>query len=122
MKINQLNHVAVHCDDLDASVRFYREVLSLEPMDRPAFSFPGAWFRVGVDQELHLIARPAQDPQGYSIPRERHFAFRVPDIERAAAHLTDCGIDFDAPQKRPDGAVQIFLRDPDGHVIELCSG
>ena len=121
MNITQLNHVALHCDDLDASARFYRQVLGLEPMARPAFAFPGVWFRIGIDQELHLIARPPSDPQGYSIPRERHFALRVTDIDQAAQQLTDLGVPFDAPKRRPDGAMQIFLRDPDDHVIELCS-
>lgn len=55
MKVLQLNHVALHVADVSASVRFYSDVLKLEEIPRPAFRFPGAWFRLGVDQELHLI-------------------------------------------------------------------
>lgn len=119
MHIDQLNHVALHVHDLAASVRFYREVLGLREIPRPAFGFDGAWFGIGADQELHLIARPAKE-EPYTVPRERHFAFRVADIEAAAAHLRQRGVDFQPPKPRPDGAMQIFLRDPDGHVIELC--
>src|SRR5690606_16687628 len=39
MQINQLNHVAIHVHDLDRSIRFYRDVLRLPPLDRPAFDF-----------------------------------------------------------------------------------
>ncbi|MEX0654117.1 MAG: VOC family protein [Phycisphaeraceae bacterium] len=121
MKITQLNHVAVHVVNLAASERFYGEVLGLAQMDRPAFNFAGAWFRIGVDQELHLIARQPKDDEPYTIPTERHFALMVDDADAAAARLRERGVDFRGPNLRPDRAKQIFLRDPDGHVVELCS-
>ena len=121
MKITQLNHVALHVKDLAASVAFYEEVLLLEKTVRPAFGFPGAWFSMGPageHQELHLIAR---EVKGLTPPRERHFAFMVDDIDAWADHLRDAGVDYTGPKPRPDGAQQIFLRDPDEHVIELCT-
>jgi lactoylglutathione lyase len=118
MNITQLNHVAINVVDVDRSVRFYREVLRLSLMDRPAFKFPGAWFRVGRDQELHLICRSAA---AESIPRERHYALMVDDIDAWAEHLRQRGIEYTGPKPRPDGAHQVFLSDPDGHVIELCT-
>ena len=51
----ELNHVALHVADVKKSCEFYRGTLKLEPMERPAFDFPGAWFRLGEFQELHLI-------------------------------------------------------------------
>lgn len=121
MDIEQLDHVALHVHDLEHSVRFYREVLCLPPIDRPAFNFPGAWFGIGKRQELHLIGRNEPKTGGtYSVPQERHFAMTVANITAAADHLRQHGIEFTGPNPRPDGAAQIFLRDPDGHVIELC--
>jgi len=119
MKILQLNHVALNVDDVERSARFYREVLGLPPMPRPAFSFPGAWFRIGADQELHLIGRL---PENREPPHERHFAFRVDSIEAARERLEKERVGYRGPQVRPDGALQIFLRDPDGHVVELFTG
>jgi catechol 2,3-dioxygenase-like lactoylglutathione lyase family enzyme len=118
MKITQLNHVALHVADLERSCRFYRDVLGLEPMPRPAFDFDGAWFRIGRDQELHLIARA---PENDSPPRERHYALLVDSFAAAEERLRGLGQSFRGPQVRPDGALQLFLRDPDGHVVELCS-
>ena len=124
MKITQLNHVALHVVDVDRSVAFYRDVLGLEVADRPDFGFPGAWFRIGDAsspsgiQEVHLICREIKDP---TPPRERHFAFMVDDIEAFAQDLTRRGIEHQGPKPRPDGAKQVFLRDPDDHVIELCT-
>jgi len=118
MKVRQLNHVAIHVEDVEMISRFYADVLGLEPMPRPAFTFPGAWFRIGVDQELHLIGR---EPETHSPPRERHYALLVDSIEAAASRLREHRLTFDGPRERPDGAMQIFVRDPDGHVVELCT-
>lgn len=116
--VEQLNHVALHVEDVDRSVAFYREVLGLRPLPRPAFSFPGAWFAVGPGQELHLIGD--RDRPVNSGRRGTHFALRVPDIQKAAAVLHERHIDLFGPKPRPDGALQIFISDPDGHVVELC--
>lgn len=116
MKIHELNHVAIHVADLERSCVFYRSVLRLEALPRPAFDFPGAWFRLGVTQELHLIGRP-----GPVIPANanHHFALRVENLAAWAEQLQQAGAAFAPKKQRPDGAWQIFLRDPDGHYIEL---
>ena len=117
MKIHELNHVAGHVADVERSGAFYRDVLRLEMLPRPAFDFPGAWFRLGTVQELHLIGRRLE-----TIPpvnTNEHFALRVDDLAAWEAHLQRVGAEFRPMQQRPDGAWQIFLRDPDGHFIEL---
>ena len=119
MNITQLNHVALHVTDLEASRRFYADVLGLQPIPRPAFDFPGAWFRLGVDQELHLIAGGKEG----SVPAARrgHYALMVDSMAAAEANLKSRGVPFRGPKPRPDGAQQIFLADPDGYAIELCT-
>jgi catechol 2,3-dioxygenase-like lactoylglutathione lyase family enzyme len=119
MRTLQLNHVAIHVSDVARSVEFYRHVLQLEPLPRPAFSFPGAWFRLGADQELHLIG----DSQYPAIKQHRgnHFALLIDDVSAWEQHLQVHRIDHLPRRIRPDGAVQIFLSDPDGHFIELCT-
>ncbi len=117
MKIIELNHIAIHVADVEKSVEFYRRVLLLEAIPRPAFDFPGAWFRLGAQQELHLIGRSDEPVQTRS--RNNHFALRVDDIAACEQHLHNIGAEFRPKKQRPDGAWQIFLRDPDGHVIEL---
>lgn len=118
MNIQQLNHVAIHVDDVEKSRQFYGDVLGLEEIQRPAFDFPGAWFRIGVDQELHLIGRP---PSPEEAGRVWHYAMRIDSVEEMVDALREKSVSFTPPTKRPDGAWQIFLRDPDGHLIELCS-
>ena len=118
MFISQLNHVAIHVADLPRSVAFYRDVLRLEPMQRPAFSFPGAWFRLGADQELHLSGERKQDVISHN--RGNHYALAVDDFEAWERHLVACQANFVPRRVRPDGALQLYVIDPDGHYVELC--
>lgn len=117
MKFHELNHVAIHVEDVERSCAFYRDVLLLEPLARPAFDFPGAWFRLGVCQELHIIGN-RRDPV-LSHNRGNHYALRADNLAEWEAHFQSVGAEYRPPRPRPDGALQIFLRDPDGHVIEL---
>ena len=117
MKILELNHVAIHVADVAVSCVFYERVLRLQPLARPAFDFPGAWFRFGSCQELHLIGNRAGAVNAGS--RSNHFALRVDDIAAWERHLQKAGAAFQPRKQRPDGASQIFLADPDGHFIEL---
>jgi lactoylglutathione lyase len=115
----QLNHVALHVADLDQSVAFYRDVLRLEPIPRPAFSFPGAWFRLGVDQDLHLIG--GRDREVVSHNRGNHFALLVDDFDAWEKYLTENNVKFAPRRMRPDGALQLYVIDPDGYYVELCT-
>lgn len=120
MTILELNHVAIYVSDVEQSSDFYHRVLRLQPLPRPAFNFPGAWFRLGATQELHLIA--GRDESFFRSNANNHFALRVDDLEDWESHLENIGAQFDPRKQRPDGAWQVFLRDPDGHVIELFTG
>ena len=117
MKIFELNHVAVHVADVERSCAFYRDVLRLEMISRPAFDFPGAWFRLGAAQELHLIGRRMESVPPVNV--NNHFALRVDDLAAWEKHLQEVRAAFRPRKQRPDGAWQIFLRDPDGHFVEL---
>lgn len=119
MKHHRLDHVALLVTDLERSVAYYRDVLGLTTIERPAFDFPGAWFRLGTDQELHLIVGRAEDAQTRS--GANHFALLVDDIDAARRTLEERGAVIVTRQIRPDGAHQIYLEDPDGHTIEVCT-
>jgi catechol 2,3-dioxygenase-like lactoylglutathione lyase family enzyme len=100
----------------------------MEPTERPGFPFPGLWFQAGQDQ-IHLIlespeAGPAGLPefQGTQPSRGFHFAFEVDDCDRTAETLRDNGITIvSGPRSRPDGPRQLYIYDPDGHLVELFS-
>jgi glyoxylase I family protein len=122
IEIVDLQHVSVVVTDLDRARTFYRDVLGLEEIGRPALDFPGAWFRLG-DRQLHLIVHAAARTirgAGASIDsRDGHFAVRISSYTDAVAHLRALGVPcVEKPVNRTPWS-QVFLCDPDGNVIEL---
>ena len=130
MNIALLHHISLPVADLERSRRFYRELLGLEEIERPPFPFPGAWLRLG-DRELHLIGGEGVAPRGAHAvePRELHFAVRVGSYRQALDHLKRCGFREEAAQDDPmrvvalprpvTGYPQIYILDPDRHLIEI---
>lgn len=128
IKVKAIDHVTLVVRDLERSRRFYVDVLGMREVPRPAFSFAGSWFQAGKTQ-IHLIREyEGSGPAGNLTPasrrtsRSQHLAFEVEDVTAVVEPLQRqqvpilCG-----PQVRPDGYLQVFLTDPDEHVIELCS-
>ena len=118
LTIRELNHIALYVRNVDASVRFYGDVLALPRLPRPDFPFEGAWFALG-SQELHLIKA---DPMRQASGNAFHFALQVEDAQAASAALLENGAtNLQVPSRRPDGVWQVFLRDPDNNLIEILS-
>jgi catechol 2,3-dioxygenase-like lactoylglutathione lyase family enzyme len=120
MKISilELNHVAIHVKNVAESIHFYQNILEFEKLNtRPAFDFDGAWFRLGVYQELHIIE--GRDYEVNSHSRKTHFALRVKSASETVAFLKSKNIEMIGPKPRPDGVIQIFITDPDGYWIEF---
>ncbi len=115
----QLNHIALHVVDVAKSVKFYTEILELVPLPRPAFNFEGAWFRIGEDQELHLIAGRSEKVNAHS--RGNHFALAVSNMQEVEESLKAKNVEYQLPKQRPDGVWQLFLEDPDGYIIEIAA-
>ena len=47
MKVRSLDHVTIVVKDLAATRRFYVELLGMDEVTRPNFSFAGQWFQAG---------------------------------------------------------------------------
>ncbi len=115
-EINKFDHIALHVQDVPASIHFYQQVLGLELLPRPNFDFEGAWFLVG-DRELHLIGNRTE--KHLSGSRSNHFAFVVNSLSNWESWFQQQNYPYRPPKSRPDGIRQLFLEDPDGYTIEL---
>jgi lactoylglutathione lyase len=112
-----LNHVALSARDLARSTRFYEQLFGCEQLPVPDVGFPTVWLTLG-DRQLHLFERDTP------VPPLHHFAVAVDDFAEACRRAEAVGAFEDAPYGReayrlPDGVVQLFLRDPDGHLVEV---
>ena len=127
LRVKDLDHVTLVVKDLEATRQFYVEILGMREVERPAFSFAGKWFQAGATLVHVTLEGDRTGPAGQGVAegrtsRSNHFAFIVPDAQRAAEFLQGRGLPiFAGPQKRPDGATQVFVLDPDGYMVELCS-
>ena len=121
IEIVRLDHVSFAVQDVDASRRFFGEVLGLPEIDRPAFDFRGAWFGIG-DRSLHLIEQESVNRASSSkLTRADHLALQVKDIDAVQRTLDDAGIPYQLGTNHRLGLRQIFCADPDGHTIEFIS-
>ena len=125
-----LHHVALYVSDLDRTRTFYCDVLGMHEISRPAdFIFPGAYFKRGA-AEVHVVVettsgRAAELRTPWSAEELRtgycvHFAFEVPSLDTYRDIFAGSGIaPVGGPRIRADNVEQIYLADPDGHIIEL---
>jgi lactoylglutathione lyase len=116
MRALRFTHVSIHAVDMDASLRFYTEVLGMEHLPSPDFDVHVEWLRLG-DQQLHLFRRDTDAPPYH------HIGLDVDDFEAAYLMARERGLFDDAvgPPVRElnDGSVQLYLRDPAGNLVEI---
>jgi hypothetical protein len=93
------------------------DLFGMDRLPSPNFSQPVAWLRLG-EQQLHLFE--SESPA----PRSHHFALDVDDFEVAYRKAKELGLLDDKTfgagvRELPDGAVQMYIRDPAGNLVEL---
>ena len=132
MPARRLEHFNVWTSRLDETVQFYTDLLGLRNGDRPDFGLPGAWLYDDTGTPVvHLVdkdAALASDlPQtiGRTVSADRgsgtidHIAFEATDQQGLASRLTERGLDFQSTEVPGAAIRQIFVKDPNGILIEL---
>ena len=122
MIARRVDHVSFAVRNLERSLAFYRDLLGLAVAPRPDLGFPGAWLQAG-DAQVHLIEVAADFDAGAPPPTLNpiagHAAFGIDDYEAALAALQSHGLEVLA---LGPAAGQMWVKDPDGYVIELIAG
>ena len=128
IKVKAIDHVTIIASDLEATRKFYVDGLGMEEVARPDFDFPGSWFQAGATQIHVTLESPEAGKAGWGdrgvkiASRGHHFAFEVDDAMAATETAKSLGFQIARePKHRPDGAIQVYFYDPDGHVVELFS-
>ncbi len=124
MQLKNILHVAVRTMDIDATNKFYAEVLRMQvdPNRPDSIPAPGTWLNFG-DCQIHVIAGPKAygefDTKTYGGGNLDHMAIRAVGFDAWKEHLTKHGVDYRQNNVRALGQWQLFIRDPNGIVIEL---
>jgi len=118
----KLLHTRYRVNDLERTVRFYREVLGLQEVRRHK-SPRGSelvFLKAPESEELIEITYfPGSGPVQVQADLT-HLAFEVDSLDEFAQHLAKLGMKYsDGPTLRPDGSGFAFIDAPEGYEIEL---
>ncbi|PIB37827.1 VOC family protein [Maribacter sp. 4G9] len=115
----KINHVALIVSNLEEACKFYEHELGLEPIPAFLFDYPTAFFKFNEEQQLHLT----EWEDTYSF--RGHLCVTVDDINAVFFRMKELGVIDINPwgkvRQLPDGAIQMFVRDPSGNLVEISS-
>ena len=119
-----IEHVSIRCRDLEASVDYFRRMFDAEVILRRILdeSRRIAFLRLG-DSMLELMemgpgSEPVEPREHYGV---HHIGIKIDDFESAYQDLKAKGADFLGEPFEPTPGIRlVFLREPNGAVIELA--
>lgn len=119
----QIQHVSITVTDVEKARDFYTRTLGLQEIPRPAFDFPGIWYSLGGELQLHIIlndqlVRPAAERETITA-RYAHFALWTDDCDETARQIGELGLPTRDVISGPTGLRQVFVKDPDGNMVEF---
>ena len=121
MSVQGMNHFTVLSDDLEATKKFYCNLLGFEVGPRPNFRFPGYWLYVGDQPILHVIHRDQLNEVRAGVID--HMAFTATDLPGTVAKLEKAKIKYELrrlPLESVRGGLwQLFFDDPHGGKVEF---
>ncbi len=119
MQATHINHVTLIVDDINVTGKFYEEEFGLEPLPAFTVDFPTAFYKINDTQQLHLTQW--KDVRSF----RGHLCLHVDDFNRCYFRMKELGIidikPFGKVRTLPEGAMQMFVRDPSGNLIEISS-
>ena len=122
-QLRKIGHVVLNVVDLEASVRFYTEVLGLEVSDRyPDSMVPGGMVFLRCNTDHHGVALVGGAAKTATTSLN-HFAFEVATLEevfQSRAWLRKHGSKIVFEGRRRAGCqIAVEFQDPDGNNLEV---
>jgi len=128
IRTRKLGHLVLMVRDLDASTRFYTEVMGLRVSDRIGDQM--VFLRAGEDHhDLALSRIPDDAPDRDDLPRPtrpglEHFSYCVESVEEMrravdVARRSGVTIERGIGQHGPGGNWFLVFKDPDGNNVEI---
>jgi len=115
----KINHVTLIVDNLEKAGEFYEKELGLELLPAFRFDYPVLFFKFNDQQQLHLSEWEDQ------VSFRGHICVQVDDFNSIFHRMKELGVIDVTPwgkvRKLPDGAMQMFVRDPSGNLVEISS-
>ena len=118
----KLLHTRYRVNDLERTIKFYRDVLGLQEVRRHK-SPRGSelvFLKTPASEELiEICSFPASGPVQVQADLT-HLAFEVDSLDEFGKYLAKFGLKYsDGPTFKPDGSGFAFIDAPEGYEIEL---
>lgn len=123
MPLLRLDHLVLTVRDLEATVRFYTEVLGME---RETFGEGRTALRFGEQKiNLHVAGREIEPKAARPTPGSADLCFITEQpLDVVREHLRERGVPVEIGPVARVGALgplqSLYLRDPDGNLIEVA--
>ncbi|HTP72949.1 MAG TPA: VOC family protein [Burkholderiaceae bacterium] len=126
MLFGKLFHTAIKTADLEATVRFYTEVLGMVVADRPPIGFPGAWLKpaqADTEASFHIYAGDAAKEADGSVQTGSgavdHVSVVCQGYSDFKAQFEKHGLPYRENVVPATPLWQLFVFDPNGIQLEL---
>jgi methylmalonyl-CoA/ethylmalonyl-CoA epimerase len=129
-EIKRIHHIAVLVEDMDTSLKFWRDILGIEPSqvsDMPKEASRVAFLPLG-ESEIELV-QPTTADSGLSRflekrgPGMHHLCLEVTDLRKFLAQLIAKGVQLinEEPKVGEDGKLYAFIhpKSANGVLVEL---
>ena len=122
MAVKKLLHTRMRVNDIERTVKFYRDVLGLEEVRRhksPRGSELVFLKAPDSEETVEVCYFPSSGPVQVQ-PDLTHLAFSVDSLEEFGKHLAAHGMKYsDGPTMKDSGGGFAFVDAPEGYEIEL---
>ena len=128
-RLERIVETAVYVDDITRSRAFYVDVLGCEPLLESqrllALSVSGAsvllLFQRGATTEPFPTPGGTVPPHGATGMQHFAFAIRADSADDWLKHLGERDVTVESRVRWPRGGESLYVRDPDGHSVELIT-
>ncbi len=122
MKVKKLLHTRYRVNDIERTVKFYREILGLDEVRRhksPRGSELVFLKAPESEETVEVCYFPSSGPVQVQVDLT-HLAFSVDSLEEFGKHLAAHGLKYsDGPTMKENGGGFAFVDAPEGYEIEL---
>ncbi|MBY0213449.1 MULTISPECIES: VOC family protein [Priestia] len=118
---NKMNTVFIHVSNLKSSVKWYSELLNQEYKMSEVKS---PVYNLNIDGETGLTLDAGPEGTEKQIVASLHpiFNFHTEDIKEAYEFVKGMDYTIDSPITSFDDFSFFTIKDPDGHVVMICTG
>jgi catechol 2,3-dioxygenase-like lactoylglutathione lyase family enzyme len=131
MALSHLEHFLIQPADIEATAKWWCEMLGMRDGYHPDFKFPVKWLYIGDTDVVHMTpggANTSANRKAYVGQESEatfgtgvvdHVAFRAHGLRETMTHLKAKGVEFKQRRVNDQGLFQLFLLDPNGIKVEL---